>query len=80
MMMNFSTVIKVSLMSLGLLFVVDSADRERLEDARQELENILTSDEMTGVPVEIIANKQDLPSKIALTDKLGLADMLGLVG
>ena len=46
--------------------MVDSADRERMTEARQELFGILDSDEMRGVPVVVIANKQDLPGKILL--------------
>jgi len=42
--------------------VIDSADRQRIKEAQHELENVITSDEMRGVPVEILANKQDLPS------------------
>ena len=43
--------------------MVDSADRERMIEAREELFGILESDEMRGVPVVVIANKQDLPGK-----------------
>ena len=32
-------------------------------EAREELFGILESDEMRGVPVVVIANKQDLPGK-----------------
>ena len=46
----------------GLLFAVDLADRERIEEARSELYNIFDSRDMDGVPFVIIANKQDLPS------------------
>lgn len=48
--------------SSGLLFVVDSSDRERIAESREELFGILDSDEMKEVPVVVIANKQDLPS------------------
>ena len=43
---------------------MDSNDRERLQEARDELHGILDSDEMRGVPVVVIANKQDLPRKL----------------
>ena len=49
----------------GLIFVIDSADQARIKEAQHELENVVTSDEMRGVPVEIFANKQDLPSTCA---------------
>ncbi len=44
-----------------MVFVVDSADRERLEFSKQELEIMLQEDELKGVPVLILANKQDMP-------------------
>jgi signal recognition particle receptor subunit beta len=44
-----------------LLFVIDSADRERIDEARMELFNIMDSDEMKGKALVVIANKQDLP-------------------
>lgn len=43
---------------------MDSNDKERLQEARDELHGILDSDEMRGVPVVVIANKQDLPRKL----------------
>ena len=45
----------------GLVYVVDSSDRERIHEAREELLGVLEEDEMFGVPVVVIANKQDLP-------------------
>ena len=45
----------------GLFFVVDSSDLERISEARQELFSVLDSCEMEGVPVVVIADKQDLP-------------------
>ena len=43
-----------------LIFVVDSADHERMDEARAELYGIVDAPEMTGVPVVVIVNKQDL--------------------
>ena len=45
----------------AVVFVVDSADRERIEYSRQELDIMLQEEELKGVPVLILANKQDLP-------------------
>merc|ERR1712187_719755 len=45
----------------GLIFVVDSNDRERIEAARDELTKILSEDEMRDAVVLVFANKQDLP-------------------
>ena len=48
----------------GLIFVVDSSDRARIDEAKEELFGIVKSDQMRGVPVVVIANKQDLPGKL----------------
>lgn len=62
----------------GLVYVVDSDDRERILESREELFGILNSDEnheMRGVPVVVIANKQDLPNGLS-TSKV--ADLMSL--
>ena len=59
----------------GLLFVVDSSDRDRMSEAAEELHSVLADDSMRGVPVVVIANKQDLPSALSgseLIEKLDL--------
>ncbi|KAB7507711.1 ADP-ribosylation factor-like protein 4A [Armadillidium nasatum] len=45
----------------GIVFVVDATDGERLEEARIELLRTLRIPEHNGVPILILANKQDLP-------------------
>ncbi|CAK6446777.1 unnamed protein product [Pipistrellus nathusii] len=57
----------------GLIFVVDSTDQERMEEARQEMMRMMT--EMKDVVLLVLANKQDLPNAMdaaEITDKLGL--------
>ncbi|KAI9207586.1 CPS1 protein [Polychytrium aggregatum] len=59
----------------GLIFVVDSADRDRIDEARVELFRIITDPEMEGVTLLVLANKQDLPGAMnpeELTEKLKL--------
>eukprot|EP00033_Pygsuia_biforma_P000827 GCRY01000962.1.p1 GENE.GCRY01000962.1~~GCRY01000962.1.p1 ORF type:complete len:179 (+),score=0.20 GCRY01000962.1:198-734(+) len=46
----------------GLIFVVDSNDRERIDEARQELHRVLQDQEMANAIVLVFANKQDLPN------------------
>ena len=43
----------------GLIFVVDSNDRDRVEDAKDELNKMLAEDEMRDAVVLVFANKQD---------------------
>jgi len=51
------------LIIIGFVFVVDSSDIDRLEEARNELHTVVNREENKGIPFVVIANKQDLPSK-----------------
>ncbi|CAJ1434378.1 unnamed protein product [Effrenium voratum] len=46
----------------GLIFVVDSSDRDRIQDAKEELEKMLGVQEMENAALLVLANKQDLPN------------------
>ncbi|KAK0046711.1 ADP-ribosylation factor 3 [Biomphalaria pfeifferi] len=47
----------------GFIYVIDSNDRERLDDALQELvHQILMEDQVKDTVVMVLANKQDLPN------------------
>ena len=41
----------------AIVYVIDSADKERLEVARQEMELMIQEEELKGAPVLILANK-----------------------
>ncbi|NXG43520.1 ARF5 factor, partial [Psilopogon haemacephalus] len=59
----------------GLIFVVDSNDRERVQESAEELQKMLQEDELRDAVLLVFANKQDMPNAMAvseLTDKLGL--------
>lgn len=43
---------------LGLIFVVDSNDRERVNEAREELMRMLAEDELRDAVLLVFANKQ----------------------
>ncbi|GCC21891.1 ADP-ribosylation factor 4 [Chiloscyllium punctatum] len=62
----------------GLIFVVDSNDRERIQEASEELNKMLLEDELKGAVVLVFANKQDLPNAFTIsevTEKLGLQSL-----
>ncbi|XP_057976234.1 ADP-ribosylation factor 1-like [Malania oleifera] len=64
----------------GLIFVVDSNDRERILEARDELHRMLSEDELREATLLVFANKQDLPNAMTvseITDKLGLHALRG---
>uniref|UniRef100_A0A7S2NU65 ADP-ribosylation factor-like protein 2 n=1 Tax=Leptocylindrus danicus TaxID=163516 RepID=A0A7S2NU65_9STRA len=44
----------------GLIWVVDSADKIRMEDCRSELKKLLDQEKLAGASLLIFANKQDL--------------------
>lgn len=59
----------------GLIFVIDSADRDRIDEARQELHRIISDREMRDSLLLVFANKQDIPGAMTpaeVTDKLQL--------
>lgn len=43
---------------LGLIFVVDSNDRERIGEAKDELNRMLSEDELRDACLLVFANKQ----------------------
>lgn len=52
----------------GLIFVVDSSDRDRINDARDELHHMLGEPEMEKAALLVLANKQDLPNAMSASD------------
>ncbi|KAI9473179.1 Arf GTPase arf1 [Coemansia sp. RSA 989] len=46
----------------GIIFVVDSNDRDRIAEARDELQRMLSEDELRDAILLVFANKQDLPN------------------
>lgn len=62
----------------ALIFVVDSNDRDRIDEARDELHRVINDEAMEDVAILVFANKQDLPSSLScseLTDKLGMPNI-----
>lgn len=49
----------------GLVWVVDSADRMRLEQCRDALQNLLQQDKLAGASLLIFANKQDIEGALS---------------
>jgi small GTP-binding protein len=64
----------------GLIFVVDSNDRERVTEACDELHKMLDEEDLRDAVLLIFANKQDLPNAMSaseITEKLRLHAMHG---
>lgn len=59
----------------GLVFVIDGTDQSRFTEAKDELHWVLKSEEVMGVPLIVLINKQDSPRSVRHSDmvlKLGL--------
>ena len=59
----------------GLVFVVDGTNESRFNEAREELSWVLKSDEVKGLPLAVLVNKQDKPLAVKPSElimKLGL--------
>ena len=52
----------------GLIFMVDSTDKARLDEAREELHKMLNEDEFKEIPLLVFANKQDLPNAMSTVE------------
>jgi ADP-ribosylation factor-like protein 3 len=49
----------------ALIWVIDSADRKRVEETLVELTNLMAEEKLAGVPLLVFANKQDLMTALA---------------
>uniref|UniRef100_H2Z2X4 ADP-ribosylation factor n=1 Tax=Ciona savignyi TaxID=51511 RepID=H2Z2X4_CIOSA len=62
----------------GLIFVVDSNDKERMTEAREELQRMLNEDELRDAVLLVFANKMDLPNAVSAAEiqqELGLGSL-----
>ena len=52
--------------------MVDCADRDRIDEARQELHRIINDREMKDAIILVFANKQDLPDGMFVAEENNL--------
>ncbi|CAG8616562.1 4164_t:CDS:2 [Ambispora gerdemannii] len=48
----------------AIVFVIDSADHDKLEAARTELKSLLEKPQLANIPVLVLGNKNDLPDAL----------------
>jgi ADP-ribosylation factor-like protein 8 len=48
----------------AIVYMVDAADGEKIEAARNELHNLLEKPQLQGIPVLVLGNKRDLPGAL----------------
>jgi len=64
----------------AILFVVDAADPEKFEEAKNQLHDLLSKPPLSGIPLLVLGNKNDLPEAISaeeLIEKLALKSISG---
>lgn len=48
----------------AIIYMVDAADHEKVENSRAELQSLLEKPELAGIPVLVLGNKRDLPNAL----------------
>jgi ADP-ribosylation factor protein 1 len=59
----------------AIIFVVDSADQERIGEARDELASMLKADELKDAVVLVFANKQDFSHALSVAEVMRKLDL-----
>lgn len=64
----------------GIIWVVDSADVQRLSDCKKELQGLLMEERLAGASLLVLANKQDLAGALSteeIVEHLTLHNVVG---
>ena len=62
----------------GVIFVLDSNDTERVEEARIELHKVMNEDQLKDSSLLVFANKQDLPNALEASKLIDSLDLKSL--
>jgi ADP-ribosylation factor-like protein 8 len=62
----------------AIVFVVDAADLDSLETARQELHDLMSKQSLTGIPLLVLGNKNDLPEALTANELISRLDLRSL--
>jgi len=52
----------------GIVFVIDSTDKTRLRSSKESFDTVVQSKELSGVPLLVLANKQDMEGAMTVRD------------
>jgi len=65
----------------GVIYVIDSTDEERLSESKRAFEKMVTSEALDGVPILVLANKQDVETCLSIPDiKTAFSDCTSKIG
>ncbi|XP_047209632.1 ADP-ribosylation factor-like protein 13A [Girardinichthys multiradiatus] len=63
----------------GIIFVVDSSDRQRMKEAREVLADLLNQPRVAGKPILVLANKQDKMNSLLGSELIEILSLEKLV-
>nr|KAF6470734.1 ADP ribosylation factor related protein 1 [Molossus molossus] len=65
----------------GVIYVIDSTDEGRLPESKRAFEKMVTSEALDGVPILVLANKQDVETCLSIPDiKTAFSDCTSKIG
>jgi ADP-ribosylation factor-like protein 8 len=64
----------------AIVFVVDSADLDKFDAARQELHNLLQKPQLTNIPLLVLGNKNDLATAMTVEQVIEKMDLKSIKG
>jgi len=64
----------------AIIYVVDSADQEKLEQSKKELHDLLDKQAVAGIPLLVLGNKNDLVEALSVDDLIERMDLKSLSG
>jgi len=64
----------------AILYVVDSADAERIPESKDELFELVERPVLAGIPLLVLGNKNDLPEAISVEQLIDQMDLKNIEG
>lgn len=47
--------------SHAIIYIVDSSDRDRVDESKETFDKMIANENLRGIPLLVLANKQDIP-------------------
>jgi ADP-ribosylation factor-like protein 8 len=59
----------------AIVYVVDSADHDSIDQARKELQDLLSKPSLSSIPLLVLGNKNDLPDALTTNELIDRLDL-----
>merc|ERR1712065_83622 len=64
----------------AIIYVVDSADHEKLEQSKKELHDLLDKPAVAGIPLLVLGNKNDLSESLTVDEVISKLELKSIGG